>query len=176
MKGAVIMNAVETKPVVKNGTEKPVIRREPFTLFDDLQEEFRRFWGQAWPLMPSLFARFPTRFVSEPYDWTPMVDVFEKEGMLVIKAELPGVKKEHIELVLEEGDLISKGERKEEQEVKKGTFYRFERTYGTFYRRIPLPFEAKVEEIKAEYKDGILEVHVPKPVVEAPKARKIALK
>jgi HSP20 family protein len=170
------MNAVETKPPVKNGTEKPVIRRDQFNFFDDLQEDFRRFWGQPWPLMPSLFARFPTRFVTEPYVWTPMVDVFEKDGVLVVKAELPGVKKEHIELALEEGALIIKGERKVEQEVKKETFYRFERTYGTFYRRIPLPFEAKVEDIKAEYKDGILEVHIPKPVVEAPKAHKIALK
>jgi len=170
------MNAMETKPLVKNGTEKPAIRREPFTLFDDLQDEFRRFWGQPWPLMPSLLARFPTRFVGEGYVWTPMVDVFEKEGMLVVKAELPGVKKEHIELVLEGGDLIIKGERKEEQEVKKETFYRFERTYGSFYRRIPLPFEAKVEDIKAEYKDGMLEVHIPRPAVEIPKAHKIALK
>jgi HSP20 family protein len=176
MKGTTAMNTVETKPAVKNGLEKPLGRREPFSLFDDLQEEFRRFLGQPWPLIPSLFTRFPTRFVTEPYVWTPMVDVFEKEGVLVVKAELPGVKKEHIELTLEEGDLIISGERKEEQEVKKETFYRFERTYGTFYRRIPLPFEAKVEEIKAEYKDGILEVHIPKPIVEAPKVHKIALK
>src|SRR5579862_4006501 len=135
------MNATETKPMVPNGTEKTAIRREPFTLFDDLQDEFRRFWGQPWPQVPTLFTRFPNRFITEPYAWTPMVDVFEKEGMLVIKAELPGMKKEHIEVSLEGGDLIIKGERKEEQEVKEHTFYRFERAYGTFYRRIPLPFE-----------------------------------
>jgi HSP20 family protein len=170
------MNATETRPMVKNGTEKTMIRREPFTLLDDLQEEFRRFWGQPWPLRPGLFARFPTLFLTEPYVWTPMVDVFEMKGMLVVKVELPGVKKEQIEITLEQGDLIIRGERKVEHEAKEESYYRVERTYGTFYRRIPLPFEVKAEEITAEYKDGILEVHIPRPVVEVPRAHKITLK
>jgi HSP20 family protein len=163
------MDATVTKPIVKNGAEKPVARLDPFSLFDEMQAELQRFWAQPW-------APFPTRFAFAPVAWAPRTDIFEKEGMLVVKVELPGVEKEHIAVTLEQGDLIIRGERKAEAEVKEEAFYRVERTYGTFYRRIPLPFEVKAEEITAEYKDGILEVHIPKPVKELPKAHKVTLK
>ena len=69
----------------------------------------------------------------------PHVDVFEREGNLVVKAELPGVKKDDIDLAIEDGDLVLRAERREEHEVKEENWYRMERTYGSLYRRLPLP-------------------------------------
>ena len=78
------------------------------------------------------------------------MDIFEKDGALMVKAELPGVKKEEVTITLDDGDLVVRGERKAESEVKEEDYYRMERSYGSFYRRMPLPFEAKAEEIKEQ--------------------------
>ena len=102
-------------------------------------------------------------------------EVTYKDGDLVIKAELPGVKKEDIKVEIEGGDLVVRGERKAESEVREDDYYRIERTYGTFYRRLPIPFDAKSDQIKASYNDGILEIKVPKPAEMAPEAKKITV-
>jgi HSP20 family protein len=91
----------------------------------------------------------------------------------VVKAEVPEVKKEDIDVALEGGDLVIRGERKAEQEVKEEDYYRMERSYGSFYRRIPLGFEVKSEQVQAKYTDGVLEVSIPKPAETALQAQKI---
>lgn len=106
-------------------------------------------------------------------DWTPRMDAFTRNGMFVVKAELPGMKKDEVQVTLEEGDLVIQGERKFEQEVKEEDFHRMERRVGQFYRRLPLPFEVKPQQIKAEFHDGVLEVTFPKPVEKKEKAQKI---
>jgi HSP20 family protein len=111
-----------------------------------------------------------------PTIWRPSVDVYEKDGNLVIKAELPGMKKEDIEVALDQGDLVIRGERKAESEVKEENYYRIERNYGSFYRRIPLPFEVKPDQITASYNDGVLEVRIPKPAQERPQPQRIPLR
>jgi HSP20 family protein len=93
----------------------------------------------------------------------------------VVEAELPGVQKEDTEVTLEQGDLVIRGERKAREESKEQHYYRMERSYGTFHRRIPLPFEVKPEQITANFKDGVLEVQVPKPPQEQPKPKPIAI-
>jgi HSP20 family protein len=83
--------------------------------------------------------------------------------MLIVKAELPGLKKEELEVELEDGDLVIKGERQSEKEVQNSAFYRTERIYGRFYRRVPLDFEVTPEQITATLTDGVLEVILPIP-------------
>ena len=95
--------------------------------------------------------------------FTPKADIFEHEGTLVIKAELPGVKKGDVEITMDDGDLVISGERKAESAIKDDDYYQGETRHGRFYRRLPLPAGAKLEQIKADHKDGVLEVRVPMP-------------
>jgi HSP20 family protein len=104
------------------------------------------------------------------------MDVFEKDGKLHVRAELPGVKKEDIQVLYDRGELQIKGERKSESEVKEEDYYRCERSYGSFFRRLPLSFEVEPDAIEANYKDGILEIGIPKPAEAAQKGRQIAVK
>src|SRR5256884_9116081 len=95
--------------------------------------------------------------------FTPKADIFEQDGTLVIKAELPGVKKGDVELTMDEGDLVISGERKAEPAIKDDDYYQGETRHGRFYRRLHLPAWAKLEQIKADHKDGVLEIRVPMP-------------
>jgi HSP20 family protein len=161
-------------PVTGEGRQAAMARRDPFELFDALEEEMARFWRSPWRLGPWVFGRALRRPVA-PAPWTPRVDVFEQDGNLVVKAELPGIKKEDVQVTLEGNDLTIRGERREEHEVKEEDYYRAERSYGSFYRRLSLPFEAGAEQIKAGFSDGVLEITIPAPVEEQPKARQIAV-
>jgi HSP20 family protein len=105
--------------------------------------------------------------------WAPAVDIFEKDHKLVIRAELPGVKKEDIDIGIENGVLTLKGERKRETEVDEGNAYRLERVYGAFTRSFSLPTTVDPSKIEAVYKDGVLEVAVPK--LEAAKPKKVQI-
>lgn len=132
-------------------------------LFDQLQDEFDRMWTGRWPLL------WPTAHPFTPIEeWSPRADVYSQNGSIVIKAELPGVKKEDIDISVENGSLIIRGERKSEEKVEETDFYRMERSHGTFYRRLPMPKGVTAEQIKAEYKDGVLKVTVPKPARARP--------
>lgn len=97
----------------------------------------------------------------EETNWMPAVEVLEKGGQLVVRAELPGLQKEHINVEVEDGILTIRGERKHEKEEKKEYSYRSERSYGSFYRAIPLPEGTKTEHANASFKDGVLEVTMP---------------
>ena len=119
---------------------------------------------------------FPTRADSGQegiWSWNPVVDVYENDNAIVVKAELPGVDKEQISVNVEGRILTLKGERKTENEAKEENYYRRERTYGSFERSFTLPAEVDPESIKAEYKDGVLKIEVPKP--EEKKAKQITV-
>jgi HSP20 family protein len=103
--------------------------------------------------------------------WTPYVEVFEKPDELVVRAELPGLKKEQITVEIAKGELTISGERNEEEETKEQGFYRSERSYGSFLRTIPLPEGANVQTATATVKDGVLEVKMPVAKVEPPRRR-----
>jgi|KBSSwiStaDraftv2_1062776.scaffolds.fasta_scaffold03367_5 HSP20 family protein len=105
--------------------------------------------------------------------WAPAVDIFEKDHKLVIRAELSGVKKEDIDIDIENGVLTLKGERKRETEVDEGNAYRLERVYGAFTRSFSLPTTVDPSKVEAVYKDGVLEVAVPK--LEAAKPKKVQI-
>jgi HSP20 family protein len=139
----------------------------PFSLLDELRHELDRVWD--WPRLGR------TETEQARMTWWPRMDIFEKKGKLVVQADLPGMTRENVHVAIEEGDLVLRGERTEEKEVSKESYYRSERTFGSFYRRIPLSFEIEPEKVDAAFRDGVLHVELPLPKAEEkkPKAREI---
>lgn len=107
-------------------------------------------------------------------EWAPLVDVSEDDKEYVIKAELPEVKREDVKVTVEDGMLRITGERKFEKEEKGKTYHRVERAYGSFERSFALPDNAKSDKLTAEYKDGVLKVHLPK--TEETKSKPVEVK
>ena len=140
-------------------------RWEPFRSSDDF---FRM-------TMPSLFGRWPQLPVEEgeAHEWAPVADILETDDEYLVRAELPGVKREDVKVSLEEGMLTIEGERKQEKEEKGRRLHRIERFYGSFCRRFSLPDDADATLIRAETKDGVLNVHIPKSKVIKQKAIEI---
>jgi HSP20 family protein len=97
-----------------------------------------------------------------PGGWSPSVDIYETDAEIILKAELPGVTRDKINLEIKDNVLILKGERSFEKDVKEENYHRIERGYGGFQRTFTLPTLVDRNKIKAKYKDGILEVSVPK--------------
>ena len=132
----------------------------------DLREEMDRLW-EGFPAFP----RF-RRLIEEP-SW-PSVDVFERTGSLVVKADVPGMTAKDIEVNVTEDGITISGERSEEKEVKEKDYYRSERSYGRFMRQVPLPAGADRDKAEATFKDGVLEISL--PLKEEAKQKKIAVK
>jgi HSP20 family protein len=101
--------------------------------------------------------------------WTPALDLFEDKDNFYVKAELPGMKKEEIDLSLHDGSLSISGERKQDTKVEEAEVYRAERFFGRFQRTVTLPTPVAVDRVKAEYKDGLLMVTLPKTEEAKPK-------
>lgn len=101
--------------------------------------------------------------------WTPALDVYEDKDNLFVRAELPGMKREDISLTLHDGSLSISGERKSEDKYKDAEVYRSERFFGRFQRTVTLPTPVQAEKVKAQYKDGILTVTLPKAEEAKPK-------
>ena len=118
-----------------------------------------------------------SRFLAEPASnrpWSPAVDIYETENELVLKADLPEVPEKDIDIHVENNMLTIRGERKFEQKVKQDNYLRVERAYGAFSRSFSLPNTVDTEAIKAEYKNGVLSVIMPKRAESKPKQVKIA--
>ncbi len=115
---------------------------------------------------------YPSRRTAENdglWNWNPAVDIYEEADNIVVKAEIPGMDRDQITVDVKDRVLTLKGERSEDKEVNEERYFKRERTYGRFERAFTLPADVKTEEIKAEYKDGVLKVLVPKPEVQKPK-------
>jgi HSP20 family protein len=108
----------------------------------------------------------------QPVAWTPSVDVYEHNGDVVIEAELPGVKREDVDVSLQDSTLTIRGEMKREEERKEEGYLRRERHYGRFVRSVPLPTLVKADQAKAKFQEGVLRVTLPKAEEEA-KGQKI---
>ena len=148
-------------------------RWDPFEMFETLQEEMDRFWRRPGPFWPGGFPSFLRRSAGQGVTWAPRMDAYEKDNTIIVKAELPGLKKEDVQVELDDGNLVIRGESKAESEVKEDAYYRMERSAGSFYRRMPLPADVKPEQIQASMTDGVLEVRIPRPAESKPEARKI---
>jgi HSP20 family protein len=106
--------------------------------------------------------------------WAPAIDVQQCNGTLTVTAELPGLKREDVKVELTDDNLIIEGERRREHQTDHDGFHRYERSYGHFYRAVPLPEGTKTEQLKAELKDGVLKVSAPIPEMKK-KHRQIAI-
>ena len=142
---------------------------QPFMLMQRMAEDMDRLFGQ-FGLGRSGFTLSPA--FEQPL-WSPQVELFERGNDLVVRADLPGVKKEDLNIQVQDDMLTISGERRSEEEENREGFYRSERSYGSFYRSIPLPNEVKADQVNASFRDGVLEVTLPAPKQEERKAKKI---
>jgi len=129
----------------------------PFELIRRFSEEMDRVFSDFG------IGRWPGAGTFESTSWSPAIEVFERGNDLVVHAELPGLTKDDVKVEMTDDGLVIEGERKSEHEDTGGGFYRSERSYGQFYRLIPLPEGANVDQIKAQFNNGILEVSIPVP-------------
>ncbi len=151
---------------VQNRTspERSVTRREdyhpsrdlfsfdPFAMMRRLSEEMDRAFGSSFGL---------SRGMGESGIWAPPIEVREHDNNIEIQAELPGLNKEDVKVECNEEGIVIEGERRREEEKKEGGYFRTERSYGHFYRMIPLPDGADADKARAEFKNGVLQVTVP---------------
>lgn len=144
-----------------------LVRWDPFANLDDM---FAR--------MPNLLGRWPrwTGDGEAAAEWSPTVDISETGTEYLLKAQLPAVRKEDVHVTFDDGMLTISGERKQEKEEKGEKFHRIESLHGTFARSFSLPEAIEAAGIRAEAKDGVITVHVPKSKTEARKPKEIEIK
>ena len=133
----------------------------PFNDLNRIRSEIDRFFQDPFSAL--------TQGTSFFEGWTPALDIYEDKDKYVVKAELPGLKKEDIDVSLEGNTLTISGERKQEEEKEEGDTYRSERYFGRFQRTVTLPAAVDASKIQATYKDGVLTVTVPKTEEAKPK-------
>jgi HSP20 family protein len=143
-----------------------LVRWEPFRELAALQNDMGR-------LMSTFLGPGQVNGENGQRSWMPAVDVWETEDELVYAFDLPGIPEDQISLEYDEGALTVSGERERTQEAEGDRFYRFERRFGSFSRTVGLPQGVTENGIRADFRDGVLEVHVAKP--EAPKPRRIQI-
>jgi HSP20 family protein len=146
-----------------------LVRWDPFRELEDVSDRLNQMFHRSAP------ARTNGKETMIVADWAPSVDVSETEGEYQIKAEIPDVKKEDVKVTLEDGVLTIQGERKQEKEVKGKRYHRVERSYGRFARSFTLPDVIDEEKVKAEFKDGILNLALPKSEKAKPKAIEVTV-
>ncbi|MEM8811473.1 MAG: Hsp20/alpha crystallin family protein [Pseudomonadota bacterium] len=148
-------------------TSRPFGR--PLQPFDDLHKEIERLFGE-------FSSRLPIHKDGNGAGFMPEVEVHEDENEIRIAAELPGVEEKDIDVSVTDQVLTISGEKKQENEVKDGDYYRSERSYGAFRRSMSLPFDVEEGAVDARFVKGVLTVTVPKPANLEGKTRKIAVK
>ena len=134
-----------------------VVKWEPFRDITTMVDRFNRVFDEGFGIIPGAF-------LEEAFSdgtWIPKIDVYEIKDTLVVKADLPGIDKDKIKIEVKNGTLTIKGERSEEDKTEEHSAYRLERKFGSFLRSFPLPADADSDKIRAQYKDGVLQVSVP---------------
>ena len=142
----------------------------PFSEMEEMERRFEDILGRSF--LPAVWRRAP----AVEMGWAPAIEVFEREDKFVVKAELPGMREEDIDISVVGDTLIIKGERKAESEVKEEEYYCCERSYGSFSRSIAMPSDVDAKKIEASYEDGVLEVSLPKAPEVKPKKIAVSAK
>ena len=140
----------------------------PFTFMRRISEELDRAFRPGADMfgLPELSSRA----------WAPELEVFERDNKFFVRVDLPGLKKEDLKIEVTHDELTIEGERKLAKEEKQEGFYRSERTYGTFYRRIAIPEHVKAEDATATFKDGVLQIEMPAIPIPEVKKRSVEIK
>lgn len=142
-----------------------VVKWDPFRELEEMSDRLNRVFNR-----PTLSRTGNGKEIMTAADWSPVVDVLENDKEYVIKAEIPEVKKEDVKITVQDGVLTIQGERKHEAEEKGKRFHRIERSYGSFVRSFSVPDFVDEEKVAAEFKDGVLSLHLPKTEKARPRA------
>lgn len=142
----------------------------PFQAMEEMERRFDEVFGRP-ALFPSMWRRQP----SAEKAWAPAIDMIEKDDKFIVKAELPGMKKDEIDISVTGNTLTIKGEREAEEEIKEEDYCCCERSYGSFFRSLAIPSSVDTERIEATYKDGVLEIALPKSPEVTPKKIGVAV-
>jgi HSP20 family protein len=152
----------------------PAFFETPFPFMQRFAEDVERMFEDFGRMWPTPFWRRVPR--TKATAWIPAVEILEQNGDFVVRAELPGLTKKDVKVEITDEVLTIEGERKLEKEEKGEGFYRSERSYGTFYRAIPLPEGIEPDKAKATFTDGVLEIRLPAPPRKgAVKGRKLEI-
>lgn len=144
---------------------------DPFPEISRLRDRMDRMFDES---LRNFFERGDAEEPTTTATWYPTVDVFENDEEIRLRAELPGMREEDVEITLENGTLSLQGEKKFEEQEENGHYRRVESRYGRFVRQFPLPSSVDAEKIDARFKDGVLHIRLPKAEVAKPK--RIAIK
>ena len=145
-------------------------QRRPFTMLERFADEIDDLFD-----FPLGIGRAGTRRGTMRM-WTPQIEVQHQNNELVVRADLPGMKREDISVDASEREITISGERRQEQESERGGFYHTERSYGSFTRTIPLPEGAIADQANATFRDGVLEIRMPAPPEQVNRGRKLEIK
>jgi HSP20 family protein len=145
-----------------------IVRWRPFRDLVSIQDEMNR-------LFDDFFGRPLARTEWTEGVWSPTVDVSEDKDNVIIRAEMPGTKKEDVDISIQDNVLTLNGEKKQEKEEKDKNYHRVERSYGSFCRSFQLPTSVKTDKIKANYRDGVLNITLPKTEEVKPKQIPISI-
>ena len=140
----------------------------PFTFMRRVTEELDRAFG----FRPDVLAE-QTLY---PRMWSPAIEIFERDNRFIVRAELPGLEKEDVKIHVTHDELTIEGERKLENKEEEAGFYRTERIYGNFYRRIAVPEHVKTEDAVASFRNGVLEIDMPSIPIPELKKRAVEIK
>ena len=162
--------------------EGNLVRRDPYTtgnpfrLLDRFSDQMDRLFddfgfGRSW--LGPRFNRSGRPWQGEMDAWSPEIEVFHRNNELVVRADLPGMTKDNVKVDVTDDSLTIQGERKREHEEEREGVYRSERSYGSFYRVIPLPEGTIADQAKATFKDGVLEVVMPAPPEQVRRGRRL---
>ncbi len=158
-------------------------QRHPYSMLerfaneiDDMFEDFGFGRGFSASRRGRNLLREQGRREPIPQTWAPDIEVSQQKNELVVRADLPGMKREDISVDVTEHELTISGERRQEYESNNGGFYRTERSYGSFCRTIPLPEGAMTDQANATFRDGVLEVRLPSPPDQVTRGRKLEIK
>jgi HSP20 family protein len=136
---------------------------DPFRELETLQREMNKLFDLSYAGTPWQ----DTNLLAS--EWAPAIDVYDSKDNILVKAELPGLKKDEIDVSIQDNQLVIKGEKKKDTEVKEEDYYKTERFYGSFYRSIQLPSAVKEEKVEAKYENGVLKLTLPKKEESKPK-------
>lgn len=155
---------------------KELVKAEPrrwFPPFEDMEREFASIFRRPLSLLePTWWPRLRTL---EEEEVRTTADIFEEGNDVVVKAELPGMKKEDIDVKVTENMITISGEKKQEENVEKKNYHRFERRYGSFSHEYSLPCEVQTDKANAHFKDGVLEIRIPKTEEAKKKEKKVVI-
>lgn len=142
------------------------------TPFEEFERRFEDFIRRPFSMMESPWW---TRWPGLAGEVSPAMDIYEEGGDIILKAEIPGMKKEEIHVDINEKSVTISGEKRKEEKTERRDYLHLERTYGSFMRTFALPAEVRTDKVRATFKDGVLELRMPKTEEAASRTRKIAI-